>query len=144
MSNTQELISYIKNTYNNTDCALAQLVLLKAIELGIYYEKPTDDSHKSIIIDTVNKHFDADCSKRCRKRSYIRSRETVCYMLRKYTNLTLVEVSLLVGGIDHTTVIHHVKKVNQYIRFDISYRDEIEHLETIIKSRYESKQNNYI
>ena len=143
MTNIQELMLYIKNLHSDTSCINLQLVLDKAIQVGVLKNR-TGLAYNYVILDIVNNHFDADCSKKSRVRKHIRARETACYMLRTYTQLTLAEVGILCGDIDHTTVIHHIKKVNHYSKYDMEYRDEINNLHTLIKTEYESKQNNSI
>lgn len=76
---------------------------------------------------------------KCRKRKPKEARQVCMYMLRTCTNLTLESIGEYYGK-DHTTVIHAVKKVQDYIDAD---RDEVVK-NYVIELRKEFKINEII
>jgi len=57
----------------------------------------------------------ADIEGRKRIRRIARARQILCYLAREYTDMTLSEVGVYLGGRDHTTVIYGASKVKQCI-----------------------------
>lgn len=56
-----------------------------------------------------------------RKRSHVTARHGAFYLLVKHTNYTLVDIGKFFGGRDHSTVIHGVKKVEDWPPHDKSF-----------------------
>ena len=52
------------------------------------------------------------CGQR-RTRKVAQARQVAMYLLRTYTDLSLAAVGTMLGGRDHTTVIHGVRKISQ-------------------------------
>jgi len=84
---------------------------------GLKYREPKKlDSE--MVIESVCEYFNIAhevLKKKNRKRERVIARQMICFFARKYTTLTLCEVGNLVGGKDHTTVIHSVNTVNDFI-----------------------------
>ena len=60
-----------------------------------------------------------------RARPVARPRQILMYILRTQLQLPLVEVGRLVGGRDHTTVMHAVDKIGQLLSTDVQIRQDI-------------------
>ena len=59
-----------------------------------------------------------------RDASLVRARQIAMYLLKKELGLTLVEIGNLLGGRDHTTIIHGVEKMEQLVdKKDRVYED---------------------
>lgn len=60
-----------------------------------------------------------------RARPVARPRQILMYLLRTQLQLPLEEVGRLVGGKDHTTVMHAVEKVSELLSSDVQIRQDI-------------------
>jgi len=55
------------------------------------------------------------------------------YLAQKYTKMPASRIGKLVGGRDHSTVIHSCNQVEQRIKIDKAFRTEISSIETSFK-----------
>lgn len=103
----------------------AQSLLGKAIENG---EKKKIKKPKEII-EIVANHYElkvGDLKGPRRIRKYVLPRQIAMYILRTEANLPLMTIASLLGGRDHTTIMHGVEKItkqlleNEDLRVDIS------------------------
>lgn len=60
-----------------------------------------------------------------RKASLVLARQILIYLLRKDFGLPLVRIGVLVGGRDHSTIIHSVGKLEMQIETDRNLKDEV-------------------
>ena len=63
-----------------------------------------------------------------RKREICYARQVLMYLLTKRTNLTLKKIGQLLGGRDHTTIIHAKATIRDLMQTDEIIRDEINDL----------------
>ncbi|MBI3380227.1 chromosomal replication initiator protein DnaA [Candidatus Gottesmanbacteria bacterium] len=56
---------------------------------------------------------------------YSKPRQVLYYILRSELNVPLVEIGNLLGGRDHTTIIHGVRKITQLVTIDQNLREDI-------------------
>jgi chromosomal replication initiator protein len=80
------------------------------------------------IINAVAKYF--SLGKRillgeCRQRPIARPRQILMYLLRTELEIPLKEVGRLIGGRDHTTVMHGVEKITHLASTDVQIREDI-------------------
>jgi len=71
------------------------------------------------------------------KRKYKRfvlPRQIAMYLSRKLTKASLLEIGEKFGGKDHSTVLHSIKKVEEMISKETSFKEMIENLQGQIKS----------
>ena len=69
-----------------------------------------------LILSTVCEHYgvrEADIASRKRSAEFVVPRQIVMYILREYTPLTLDKIGKMLGGKDHTTVMHGADKVKE-------------------------------
>lgn len=81
-----------------------------------------------IIMEAVLRHFNVkaeDLSSPSRKSSLVIARQIAMYLLRKELNLPLEQIGQLVGGRDHSTIIHGVEKVERDLSSNQLKKDEI-------------------
>lgn len=86
------------------------------------------------IIDAVCKHYKVKSADICglsRKASLVRARQTLMYLLRKELDLPLAQIGQLLGGRDHSTVIHSIEKINK-TQQETAKSDEILRIESLI------------
>jgi len=82
-----------------------------------------------------------DLVSKTRKRKYITPRQNARYLIGKLFKITSVDIGAIFNC-DHATVLHAVKKVNNFLSWDYDLRKELKELETIIKLKgfaFESK-----
>jgi len=63
-----------------------------------------------------------------RKKTLTEARRLTAFLLRKHTNLSLVDIGTLIGR-DHTTVIHSIQKMEEDIKFSKSLHKHLKFLE---------------
>ncbi len=61
-----------------------------------------------------------------RARQVARPRQVAMYLCKKLTPRSLPEIGRKFGGRDHTTVMHAVKKIEELMSEDVSFKDEVE------------------
>lgn len=68
----------------------------------------------------------ADLLSERRARQVARPRQVAMYLCKKLTPRSLPEIGRKFGGRDHTTVMHAVKKIEELMTEDASFKDEVE------------------
>lgn len=112
------------------DMRLAERVIKRAVKID---DKPLtiDD-----IMDTVCNHFNvstAAVASRSRKREYVTARQVSMYLAQKYTKMPASRIGKLVGGRDHSTVIHSCSQIEMRLKTDRLFHDEITSIESSFK-----------
>ena len=94
-----------------------------------------------ISIDTIQKvvanYFNIKISDLKMKRKYkgfVVPRQVAMYLSRKLTDASLLEIGEKFGGKDHSTVLHSIKKVEEKMSKEPSFKETIENLKSRIKS----------
>lgn len=80
------------------------------------------------VISAVAKHFSVGKKSLLgdsRARPIARPRQILMYLLRRELGLPLAEVGRLVGGRDHTTVMHAVEKITHLASEDVQIREDL-------------------
>lgn len=80
------------------------------------------------VITAVSKYYSIgkrDLLGASRSRPVARPRQVLMYLLRTQMELPLQEVGRLIGGRDHTTVIHGVEKITHLAKDDVNIRADI-------------------
>lgn len=83
------------------------------------------------VISVVAKYFDyrnKDLTGKSRKAELVRARHIAMYLLREELGIQLIKVGELMGGRDHTTVMHGVDKVKEGIEKDKEIRNKVMNL----------------
>lgn len=92
-------------------------------------EKPKKTINPKEVFEAVASHFDLKVGQlrgKRRVKEIVLPRQVLMYLLRTELSLPLMEIGKLVGGRDHTTVMHGVEKItnllstNEDLRVDIS------------------------
>lgn len=124
------LLAYSVVYNSNIDMRLAERVIKRAVKID---DKPLtiDD-----IIEAVCNHFNvsaAAVASKSRKRDYVTARQVSMYLAQKYTKMPASRIGKLVGGRDHSTVIHGCAQVERRIKIDKMFSEEISSIETSFK-----------
>lgn len=120
------LLAYSVVYNSNIDMRLAERVIKRAVNID---DKPLtiDD-----IVETVCNHFNvstAAISSKSRKRELVVARQVSMYLAQKYTKMPTSRIGKLVGGRDHSTVIHSCSQVEARLQVDSAFSDEISSIE---------------
>ena len=82
--------------------------------------------HVLLAIEAVFKVDQAILTGSKRQRDFVIARHAAMYIMRKYLNLTVTEIGRTLGGKNHATVIHGIKRATKYINDDSAFRAKIE------------------
>lgn len=117
--------------YNSSiDIRLAERVIKRAVKVD---DKPLtiDD-----IVETVCHHYNITVTavnSKSRKRDYVVARQVTMYLAQKYTKMPASRIGKLVGNRDHSTVIHSCSKVEERLKIDAGFSDELVSIENGLK-----------
>lgn len=117
--------------YNSSiDIRLAERVIKRAVKVD---DKPLtiDD-----IVETVCHHYNVTVTAvngKSRKRDYVVARQVTMYLAQKYTKMPASRIGKLVGNRDHSTVIHSCSKVEERLKIDAGFSDELVSIENGLK-----------
>ncbi|MDP3888528.1 MAG: chromosomal replication initiator protein DnaA [bacterium] len=82
----------------------------------------------NIVLSVVAKHFKtkpSDLLGSCRRQELVLPRQVAMYLLREEIEVPLMKIGEILGGRDHTTIMHGVKKISLRFNVDSSLRHEI-------------------
>jgi len=118
-------------TYNSDiDMRLAERVIKRAVKID---NKPLtiDD-----ILEKVCGHYNVsqqNVFSRSRKRDYVLVRQVSMYLASKYTKMPASRIGQLIGGRDHSTVIHSCSTIEQRLKVDKTFQSELGSIENSFK-----------
>jgi len=110
---------------------LIESMFAKNLEIGRNAPRSTPEQ----VIEAVSKHY--QIGKRLllgdsRARPIARPRQVLMYLLRTHLGVPLEEVGRIVGGRDHTTVMHAVGKITQLTTEDVNIRGDVLKIKNVI------------
>jgi chromosomal replication initiator protein len=88
------------------------------------------------VLGAVTKHFGVSLSElrgRGRSKEIVLPRQVAMYILREETGTSLVEIGALLGGRDHSTVMHGIEKIERTVDNDTALR---QHISTLRETLY--------
>lgn len=120
------LLAYSVVYNSNIDMRLAERVIKRAVNVE---NKPltVDD-----ILEKVCDHYHVSqqqVNSRSRKRDYVLVRQVSMYLAQKYTKMPASRIGQLIGGRDHSTVIHSCSAVEQRLKVDKAFHAELNSIE---------------
>jgi len=117
--------------YNsNIDMRLAERVIKRAVKV---------DNHPLTIDDIMEQlcqHYGVtqqNVLSKSRKREFVQVRQLAMYLAQKYTKMPSSRIGMLIGNRDHSTVIHSCSAIEQRLKVDKSFRDELQSIENSFK-----------
>lgn len=119
--------------FNNTaaNAKLAEEVLHDSVS---QMNKSVDSAE---IISGVCKYFSIsreDVLGKGRRKETMRPRQIAIYLLREQTNKSLPEIGKIMGGKDHTTILHSQRKIFDELKTDAALKSDIEKIREILLS----------
>ena len=124
------LLAYSVVYNTNIDMRLAERVIKRAVKID---NKPLtiDD-----ILEKVCTHYNVKQQQvvsRSRKRDYVLVRQVSMYLAQKYTKMPAGRIGQLIGGRDHSTVIHSCSTIEQRLKIDKAFVAELNSIENSFK-----------
>ena len=117
--------------YNSAvDMRLAERVIKRAVKV---------DNHPLTVDDIVDKvctHYGVaqqHVFSKSRKRDYVQARQVSMYLAQKYTKMPTSRIGQLIGGRDHSTVLHSCSTVEQRLKVDKAFSAELSSIENSFK-----------
>lgn len=95
----------------------------------VIYPNKTKEVTPSLIINVVAEHFNVkpeDLASKKRNSEFVQPRQVVMYLCRELTSTSLVNVGKMLGGRDHTTVMHGVQKIESEILTNEELKNKID------------------
>jgi chromosomal replication initiator protein len=114
----------------NIDMKLAARVVGRAVKID-NMPLTVDD-----IIDIVCRQYEVTPNAvkgASRKRELVIPRQVIIYLADKYTNLPAARIGKLVGGRDHSTVLHSINKVRDMIEDNMEFAAQLAKVEERLK-----------
>ena len=121
------LMAYSIVYNSNIDMRLAERVIKRAVKV---------DNHPLTIDDILEKvcqHYNVspqNIFSKSRKREYVLARQISMYLAQKFTKMPTSRIGQLIGGRDHSTVIHSCTAIEQRLKVDKAFMDEMNSIET--------------
>ena len=124
------LMAY-SNVYNsNIDMRLSERVIKRAVKVD-NHPLTVDD-----ILEKVCRHYNVEVqhvSGKSRKRDLVQVRQVSMYLAQKYTKMPASRIGHLIGGRDHSTVIHSCNQIEQRLKIDKAFSAELSSIENSFK-----------
>ena len=114
--------------YNSAvDLHLAERVIKRAVKVDDNQPLTIDD-----IMEKVCQHYGVTQQQvfsKSRKRDYVQVRQVSMYLAQKYTKMPASRIGQLIGGRDHSTVLHSCNTIEQRLKVEKDFRDELQSIE---------------
>lgn len=124
------LLAYSVVYNSNVDMRLAERVIKRAVKI--------DDEPLTIdeILDEVCAHFNVTTNavnSRSRKQDIVLARQVSMYLAQKFTKMPAKRIGKLVGGRDHSTVLHSCSQIEKRLEVDKGFNAELSSIENSFK-----------
>ena len=119
------LLAYSTLTDSPVDITLAQTAVSRLVQLQPKNFNPND------IMMTVCQQMNIServITTRSRQREAVRARNVIMYLIKKYTECSLVEIGKIVHR-DHATVAHSLNTMDDLMSYDAVLRQEVKSIE---------------
>ena len=124
------LMAYSIVYNSNIDMKLAERVIKRAVKVD-NHPLTVDD-----ILEKVSRHYNVEVqqvSGKSRKRDLVQVRQVSMYLAQKYTKMPASRIGHLIGGRDHSTVIHSCNQIEQRLKIDKAFSAELSSIENSFK-----------
>lgn len=129
MTNTRELEGTFMRLVNAAS-AQGKPIDAKIVEeiIGIKQREESKKVRPVTVIGKLARQFNfknKDIIGGCRKAEMVRARHIAMYLLKEDLKLTLVEIGELLGGRDHTTIMHGSEKISREFDINSEVREQV-------------------
>ena len=124
------LMAYSIVYNSNIDMRLAERIIKRAVKVD-NHPLTVDD-----ILDKVCGHFGVaqqQVFSKSRKRNYVLVRQVSMYLAQKYTKMPASRIGQLIGGRDHSTVLHSCNAIEERLKVDKAFLAEVTSIENSFK-----------
>ena len=124
------LMAYSIVYNSNIDMRLAERVIKRAVKVD-NHPLTIDD-----IVEKVCKHYGVNQQNvfsKSRKRDYVNARQIAMYLAQKHTKMPASRIGQLIGGRDHSTVIHSCNTIEKRLKIDKGFVAELNSIENSFK-----------
>ncbi|MBQ9646387.1 MAG: chromosomal replication initiator protein DnaA [Prevotella sp.] len=124
------LMAYSIVYNSNIDMHLAERVIKRAVKVD-NHPLTIDD-----ILEMVCRHYGVsqqNVFSKSRKRDYVQVRQVSMYLAQKYTKMPASRIGQLIGGRDHSTVLHSCSAVEQRLKIDKAFYEDLGSIERSFK-----------
>lgn len=140
-SNVRELEGTIKKlkAFNQLWGQTPTIALAKDAMEAIIKEKANNAITPDMIIENVARYHNVTVDQIKGKKKdapVVKPRQQAMYLIRELTQLSLPEIGNAMGGKNHTTVLHSIKRVEESIQKDPAFSKTIAELTENIKKNY--------
>lgn len=124
------LLAYSVVYNSNIDMRLAERVIKRSVKI--------DDEPLTLdeILDKVCSHFNVTVNavnSRSRKQEIVLARQVSMYLAQKHTKMPASRIGKLVGGRDHSTVLHSCSQIEKRLQVDKGFIAELSTIENSFK-----------
>ena len=99
----------------------------------------TKDMSPDKVLQRVAEYYKIDpdeLRKKTRKKDIVHPRQVLMYILREDYDVSFLNIGNLLGGRDHSTVIHSYEKIKEGQKQNYKLKNEIEEIRAILKEKY--------
>ena len=124
------LMAYSIVYNSNIDMRLAERIIKRAVKVD-NHPLTVDD-----ILDKVCGHYGVaqqQVFSKSRKRNYVLVRQVSMYLAQKYTRMPASRIGQLIGGRDHSTVLHSCSAIEERLKVDKAFEAEVNSIENSFK-----------
>lgn len=103
----------------------------KSAEFSELIDQLIDQKNYDNILDELAKWFGVSVEQikgSNRKRAIVDVRDLVAYILRQYVGLSYPVIGRILGGRDHTTIMHAYSKIERRLKNDDDFKEKFPHL----------------
>lgn len=104
-------------------------------ELAGRIKDPVFTVSSDAILNAVARHFGvrvSDLKSKDRSRKFSVPRQIAMYLLRKYTQRSLPEIGLVLGGKDHSTVLYGINAITTVIETDSNVQKHVQDIQNML------------
>lgn len=149
---SEDVLNYIAQTANGSVRELEGIVNslvaysivyncsidMRLVERLVKRAVKTDDEPITVdeILDRVCRHYEVTPNAvkgKSRKRELVVPRQIAMFLSKKYTNIPAARIGRMIGSRDHSTVLHSIAQVEQKIKKDKVFAEEISKIEASLK-----------
>lgn len=113
-----------------TQQPISLVLAQKVLQRPLHQPKQPIDFNK--IFEVMKKHFSCKLSclqSKTRNKDAVQSRQIAMFLMKKYTDKSLREIGISLGGRDHSTVMHAYAKIEQKIEQDVHFAQKMKMIE---------------
>ena len=124
------LMAYSIVYNSNIDMHLAERVIKRAVKVD-NHPLTIDD-----ILEKVCKHYGVtqqEVMSKSRKRDFVQVRQVSMYLAQKYAKMPAGRIGQLIGGRDHSTVIHSCSAIEKRLKVDKAFMEDLNSIEHSFK-----------